>query len=577
MMGMTSISKQLRWAWLGVLVLALLTRVLGLGAAPFMPDEVDRALGSMSAARAGLWPATTDTPLLLVSNALLFWLFMPSDVLARLLPALAGVAVVMLPFLWRRRLGDVGALAASGLLLVSPLTLFAARRVDGASFATLAVGLLATMVLHGWGPGAKARAPLWIVALAVAIGLLSGPAFYDMMLIGALVWIALRGLGTMRIVATSWRGALVAGLGAALLISIALGFRWSGWAGVADSAAAWLALWGAARTPGVMSLGLVALYEPLLLVAAITAVVLWGVGERGGFTLSLLLWALGLVLLNALRPGSTAGTLSAAILPLALAGGWAMGKLLADIPREPRLAVGLHSLGALIFWLPALASLPQLAARPYEFRPLLVLLGVVALIVLQILLVVFFALRLTLNYVWRGAFLGLCAALMLVQMSFAGGLAFVRADSPVEPAVVEIGSPDLRHLAGVLHELALRQGTRWDALNVVVIDRDPHISSLLRWYLREFDRLRLVADWPDDPAALVIAPEAAELLNPGDPVAWHGMAFVAVTDYRQGMPRCQAAPWDCSDALRWYLYRASPSLPSAENVVLWQSQNRTSW
>ena len=100
---------------------------------------------------------------------------------------------------------------------------------------------------------------------------------------------------------------------------------------------------------------------------------------------------------------------------------------------------------------------------------------------------------------------------------------------------------------------------------------------MLRWYLREFDDLRLAADWPDDPASLVIAPAAATSLQPADPGAWNGMAFVALTDYPRGMPRCQAEPFDCSDALRWYLYRASPTLPAAENVVLWQSQNHAAW
>jgi hypothetical protein len=186
-------------------------------------------------------------------------------------------------------------------------------------------------------------------------------------------------------------------------------------------------------------------------------------------------------------------------------------------------------------------------------------------------------LRLTMPFVWRGALLGFSVTLVLIQISFAGGLAFVRPDSPIEPAVAEIASPDLRHLAAHLHELSLRAGTRRDALNVVVIDRDSRLSAPLRWYLREFDDLRLAGDWPDDPVALILAAETATSLQPGDPGAWRGMAFVGLTTHRSGMPRCQWEPFDCSAALRWYLYRASPSLPAIENVVLWQSQDRASW
>ncbi len=574
---MSSISRTRRFAWIGVLLGALLTRLLGLGAAPLMLDEVERALGSMVAARTGVWPAASDSPLLLVGNALLFLLLPPTEVLARLLPALAGIGVVMLPLFWRRKLGEVGALAAAGLLLISPLTLFAARRVDGAALATLAVGVLVTAALHSSESRATVLPSLWMVGIALAIGLLSGPAFYDLIGVGVLVWALLRGPKAIGTLAARWRSALLVGVGGALLISVALGFRWSGWAGLADGAAAWLAMWGTARTPGVSSLGMIALYEPLLLVVAIAAVVIWGVGTRAWLPLLLLLWAAGVMLLNILRPGSTSATLSSAIMPLALAAGWAVGTLLTGIPQEPKVWVGLHGLAAFIFWLPALASMAQVAARPYEFQPVLVLLGIAVLVVLQVLLVIFFALHLNMTYVWRGALLGLCASIMLVQMSFAGGLAFYRPDSPVEPAVRQTTSPDLRHLVGMLHELAVRQNTRWDALNVVVIDRDPQLSSLLRWYLRGFDNLRLAADWPADPASLVIVPETARSLEPEDPGAWYGMAFVALADYESGMPRCQAEPLDCSDALRWYLYRVAPSLPATENVVLWQSQNRASW
>jgi len=131
-MSRTSVlSRALRWVWLGLLALAVGSRLLGLAAAPLSPGESGTALSAWDVVSTGTWPATADSPLLLTSQTLLFALLGPSEVTARLLPALAGILLVGLPLLWRKDLGDLGALVAAGLLLTSPTSLFTARRVDG--------------------------------------------------------------------------------------------------------------------------------------------------------------------------------------------------------------------------------------------------------------------------------------------------------------------------------------------------------------------------------------------------------------------------------------------------------------
>ena len=66
-------------------------------------------------------------PLRFYLTAAFFWLFGQSDSIARLLPAISGIAVVLLPWVWRRSLGFVGTPISVALLLTSPTMLYFSR------------------------------------------------------------------------------------------------------------------------------------------------------------------------------------------------------------------------------------------------------------------------------------------------------------------------------------------------------------------------------------------------------------------------------------------------------------------
>ncbi|MBI2917646.1 MAG: TIGR03663 family protein [Chloroflexi bacterium] len=66
-------------------------------------------------------------PFQFYGTALMFFLFGDSDYTGRLLYALFGIALVGLPFFWRRELGRAGALAAAGLIAISPMLLYYSR------------------------------------------------------------------------------------------------------------------------------------------------------------------------------------------------------------------------------------------------------------------------------------------------------------------------------------------------------------------------------------------------------------------------------------------------------------------
>jgi predicted membrane-bound mannosyltransferase len=80
---------------------------------------------------------------------------------------LAGIALTLLPWLWRRRLGDVGAFAAAVVLGCSPLLLAASRRVEGTTLGLLGAALLATALFSAEEPDAAGPSRRMLPALII--------------------------------------------------------------------------------------------------------------------------------------------------------------------------------------------------------------------------------------------------------------------------------------------------------------------------------------------------------------------------------------------------------------------------
>jgi hypothetical protein len=581
-MSRTSVlSQALRWVWLSLLVLAVGSRLLGLAATPLSPGESGTALSAWDTVNTGEWPATTVSPLLLTGQTLLFALLGPSEVVARILPALAGVLLVGLPLLWRKDLGNLGALVAAGLLLASPLSLFTARRAEGTALAVLGGALVVTVILQVLaGTDENTRRHEALLALGLMLGLAGGAPFYDAAIAGcAACWVIRRAVPTGKI-ALRWKGAVLIGIGLSLLISVAFGLRWSGWSGLADGAAAWWAEWLSPAERSASPIEMLLLYEPLLLISAMAGLVVIltrHTADRHPLPRALALWAVGAALLVALRPGSTPEALSAIILPLALLGGFAAEQLWSHLPPESLRWLGLHVLTSALFWAPGLLALAQYTGNSaFNNQIAIILLGVVVLAALQVMLFLIFLMHLPSKYLWRSALLGIGVILLFLQLSFGAGLAFVRSDSVIEPAIRVAGSPDLHHLSQAAQEIAVTRNERADSLDIVLIDQDPDLTSLIRWALRDFDGLRLTTGWPTDSAVLVISPGMEAMPIPDTSEAWQGVRFVAMTRAAAPAPAClQLVPLDCQDAVSWYLYRRSPVLPTATYAILWQAVTQT--
>ena len=136
---------------LALLILALGTRLWDLGGRALHYDEILHAWYSWLYTRDFNYVHNplTHGPLLYHVGAATYTLIGSSEFAARLVPALFGAALVVMPWLFRKELGRYGALAVSLFLLASPTVLYFSRFMrNDVYMAVWAVALLALAVRY---------------------------------------------------------------------------------------------------------------------------------------------------------------------------------------------------------------------------------------------------------------------------------------------------------------------------------------------------------------------------------------------------------------------------------------------
>jgi uncharacterized protein (TIGR03663 family) len=149
--------------------LAIVTRFWNLGARAMSHDESLHTLFSwkLYAGEGYVHDPMMHGPFKFHANALIYFLFGVSDYTSRIVPALFGVALVGLPYYFRRYLGRAGALVAAVLILISPSLLYYSRYIrDDIYMVTWAV--LLALVLFEY---LRTRRQKWLLFGAIVLGL----------------------------------------------------------------------------------------------------------------------------------------------------------------------------------------------------------------------------------------------------------------------------------------------------------------------------------------------------------------------------------------------------------------------
>ncbi|MBL7064106.1 MAG: glycosyltransferase family 39 protein, partial [Anaerolineae bacterium] len=577
------------WALIAVVALAL--RLIHLDAAPLNASEAREA---MLAWRVGQSFQTANySPLLLAANTLLFTLCGASDTLARLWPALFGSVLALMPFLLRRRIGRVGALAAGLYLALSPTALLASRQLDGAVVA--AVGAMA--LLGGLVSFRDTSERRWLIlaAAGLALALTSSPVAYGLLLPLALacltlslIWpnekVTLPHLHSPFFILPSPFFLLPSSF-FILAFSTGLGWNPAGLGAAGDLLPAWIARFGPVSTPVVSPFTLLAVYEPLALLFGLGGLV-WAIRQptnqptnkqtnkqTNQFGALLGLWAALATLLLILMPGRAPLDLLWVLLPLTLLTGITVQALVQargswfNEGHVLSAAEGLYVLLVLILWAHCYLVLVRYAETGNVADAGLVLLTVV----LQMLLALVFALAVSLNTALRGVVVGTGIALLAVTLSAGWNLAHARPSDPRELLVRRPTAVEVRDLVQTLRDLSWRE-TGMPTTLPFTLEAAP--DSVLAWYLRDFSAARRVerlsdfppriggdrggalvtwhrGDEPDHPAPTL--PDGIEYVGQGFALrrSWDAREITCVWEWP---PRCQAA-------VGHLLLRRTPSAP----------------
>ena len=334
-------------AWIVLIAFASLLRLVRLEDPPLDVEEGRRALEALA-----LWRGDSVTyqagPLLSNATSLVFGLFGTGDGQARLVPALAGIAVVASAWLLRPVFGPFASWCAGAMLAVCPTLVLASRSVSPAMLIVL-FALVTAVCGYRFAAGGG-RGSLVAIAVSTALGLTADPAF-ALAVLGLVLGVAIlegdpsarpawlaqlraHGRGALAI------GALVGALASSRLLMNLPGIQ----AGLVDSLWRWTADVG--RGAGSLAPVLLALVEGGTLVLAAIRLATRARHDRAARLLAV--WLAVALALSALVRQPDLRYLSHPTLPAALLAGLGLHDLLAAIARRPTLRSAVFSALALV-------------------------------------------------------------------------------------------------------------------------------------------------------------------------------------------------------------------------------------
>ncbi len=184
-------------AWLAIALIAVALRVVQLDRFALSPSEAILAFDGWNLySGAPLDPGQslpTTQPLLILLEAFAFFLFGATDVSARIVPAVAGIAFLPLIALLRPVAGRAATIGMALLVAISPVMVYTSRLIDGNVLLTLSALLVVVAICRAGLARQRGTAiSRWAATAGVGLALLlaSGPAALSV-LIGLAVGLVL--------------------------------------------------------------------------------------------------------------------------------------------------------------------------------------------------------------------------------------------------------------------------------------------------------------------------------------------------------------------------------------------------
>jgi len=539
-------------AWVAVAVVAVALRLAGLDRWALAPAEAERAYDAWLAFR-GQPPLPGESlprtaPLFLLLQSFAFFLFGVSDVTARLVPALAGLALIPLALALRPFVGRAAALGMAALAALSPTLVYASRvGTPEMLVGALALGLLVALLRCGLEGATDGSVRRWAVVGGVALGALvaAGPSALTVLLslgVGVAVAALLDPAGAVRrglVALAQTPSALVAGA-AGLLVTLVLLFTRllsdpAAIAGLWQTVAEWGRLLAASSTETPIRFYLLALllYEGLAVLFGLVAALRGGRrGEADGRLGRAVFggWFVAAFCLWSFSAGRAPEHAVHVALPLVLLGGGVLGELVAaldwrDVRRGSGGLLALAVLGLIVALVAFGLALERINHPAGGVLPAVV---VATLVVVPLAYAVFVLAggELAAGRRRQVALVALLVpALLLAAFTLRSTilLSFYRAGQGTEllaqRTATEAVRPLVERIERLSRDVTLDQGSVRDVPggHGLVIAADRSVRWPFQWYFREFPDFRVVdpGQAPLAEAQVVIAPDEAGLPEAG--------------------------------------------------------------
>lgn len=547
--------------------LALFLRLFNLGLIPLNGVEAGWALRAYQVSQ-GSGVDVAGQPAYVLMTSLLLTLFGSNDALVRFLPALAGSALVWLPFLLRYRLGRIAAILVAIGLALDP-GLVSLSRQAGSPMLALVFTLFSIAV---WLAGA----PLWAGALA-GLSLLSGAAAIFGWVVLGITLALLVFLSNLKLQPDKkdLQTAFIAAA-AVLILAGTLFLRYpQGITGIGE--AVWSFISGFGRFDGASLLQLplaLGVYQPLALLFAVIALRL-PLDEYGSSVSVLKYGVLASLFFLLIYPSRQVSDLMWAIVLLWGLAGTALSRLL-PLKRKQYTSVvwcqtALTFVLLVLLWinLSAITSAPHgdlgLAVQQvftFQFKQIdlntqnyitrwLVLFFVPLLLVLTTLMI---GMGWSFREAIHGLVLGAVFTMLLYTFSVGWAAGQHREKQANELWFLGGAAGNGHQMLSIISDLSERNIGQRQAIDVIYqVD-----SDWLRWYLRDFSQARYshqlaAGEFP----SVVISPVTDEALALTQ--AYRGQSF-SVRQY----PSWRSWP---ANFTSWLVFRQSPTI--SENVILW--------
>lgn len=542
------------WLYGLAFLIAIAFRLIQLGASPLTDSEARLALQALHLAQ-GQKPLLDPQPAYLLFTSLLFFITEATNFTARLLPALAGSALVLAPRLFRDRLKPLPALLLAFLLAFDPALTALSHQANGTILAL-------TFLFFAWGMGRNGRA--LPAAIFAALALLSGPSIWSGFLMLVLPLILIHRAALPKPSITNYQ---LPAFFAAFLLAGTLFFTIpSGLSAFFASLPAYLQGWvtPSAFTPARILFAFLA-YETLGVFLAVFALIR-GFRLRSPRVTRLAVW-LGVALLLAVfyrQPGELVWV----VIPLLILAAQELARAF-DLHPAERVEVSVVAGAVLILLIYIWFNIASIGLNPYEqftptsilfFRRMVtfpfgpryvILFGASLILVVSAILVAFGWSPRTarLGITWSASlFLGIytiAAAWGASGMRTPRGMELWSADQP--PVHVDL-------LVSSVQQASLFSAGHIEAQPVTVLGIQ---SPALEWALRNHDLHVVTALDSLNPPPLVITPLMSEL---GLTAAYRGQDFT----WRQPIAwgNIQSPDW-----IRWLVFRQLPH--ETETILLW--------